>query len=214
MPSTVSAPPRPRSSKEAPLAASRVPTWRRFIAYAFAASLLVLANPAASPLAPWGIYVGAALALFGEFWRIWGCGHLRKNQAVISSGPYAYVRNPLYLGTLLNLIGFCVAAGNTVVLYGLLPAGLLVFFVYYTPKKERVESERLRKRFGESFDVYHRAVPGYFPRFTPWSGSVRAPFSWALVAENSEFETLGLIVVGLGVLFARNAGVIPPLLGG
>ncbi|MHC4821531.1 MAG: methyltransferase family protein [Planctomycetota bacterium] len=204
----------PEPSTEAPLPASKKPTWRRFIAYAFGAAILLLADPASSPLAPWGFAAGAAIALFGEFWRIWGCGHLRKNQAVISSGPYAYVRNPLYLGTLLNLIGFCVAAGNEIVLYYLLPFGLLVFFVYYIPKKERVESARLRKRFGEEFDVYHDAVPGYLPRLTKWKGTQPAPMSWALVVENSEIPTLLLVLGGLGILALRNFGIIPSLLSG
>lgn len=181
------------------------------IAYGFAGALLALANPKASPLEPWSLWIGTALCLFGAFWRVWGCAHLRKNQAVISSGPYAYVRNPLYLGTLLNLVGFCVAAGHPVVVYGLLPAGLIVFFAYYIPKKERVESDRLRRRFGEEFDVYHDAVPGYLPRLTKWKGSQPAPFSWGLVVENSEIETQVLIVVGLGVLYGRYFGAIPDL---
>ena len=146
---------------------------------------------------------------------MWGCGHLRKNQAVISSGPYAHVRNPLYLGTLLLLVGFCVAAGNRVVLYGLLPAGLAAFFLYYTPKKERVESDRLRRRFGEAFETYHAAVPGYFPRPTPWKGRTDAPWSAVLVVENSEVETAVLVLLGLAVLFARDAGWRPiPFAGG
>ena len=200
-------------SKGDPLPASKTPTWRRFVAYAFAGAVLALADPAGSPVAPYGgLHIGAALALFGEFWRIWGCGHLRKNQAVISSGPYAHVRNPLYLGTLLILVGFCLAAGNRVVLYGLLPFALAVFFSYYTPKKERVESDRLRRRFGEEFEVYHDAVPGYFPRLTKWKGSKPAPFSGALVVENSEIPTLVLVLLGLVVLYARNFGMIPNLL--
>jgi protein-S-isoprenylcysteine O-methyltransferase Ste14 len=191
------------------LGASKKPTWRRLVAYLFAAAVLALADPKASPLAPWNLVAGAALCLFGAFWRIWGCGHLRKNQAVITSGPYAHVRNPLYLGTLLNLFGFLLAAGHPWVVYGLLPAGLLVFAVYYVPKKERVESERLRVRFGQEFDVYHDAVPGYLPRLSAWKGSKQAPMSWPLVAENSEWETFGLIAGGLGVLTARYFGWIP-----
>jgi hypothetical protein len=153
------------------------------------------------------------LCLLGAFWRVWGCGHLRKNQAVISSGPYAHVRNPLYLGTLLNLFGFGLAAGHPVILYGLLPAGLLVFVLYYIPKKERVESARLRKRFGEEFDEYHDAVPGYFPQVGRWPKAGKDRMSWALVAENSEWETQVLILIGLGVMVGRFTGVIPPYLG-
>ena len=207
--------PRSRTAEreEAPLGASKKPTWRRFVAYLFAAALLALADPASSPIAPWNLAAGAALSLFGAFWRVWGCGHLRKNQAVITSGPYAHVRNPLYLGTLLNLFGFGLAAGHPVILYGLLPAGLIVFAAYYVPKKERVESDRLRKRFGAEFEEYHAAVPGYLPRISPWKGAKQAPMSWALVVENSELETLGLILGGLGVMACRFQGWIPPYLG-
>jgi len=183
------------------------------VAYLFAAALLALADPAASPIEPWNLVGGAALCLAGAFWRLWGCGHLRKNQAVITSGPYAHVRNPLYLGTLLNLFGFGLAAGHPVILYGLLPAALLVFALYYVPKKERVESERLRKRFGAEFEAYHAAVPGYLPRLTPWSGAKQERMSFALVVENSEVETQLLILGGLGVMLARYTGILPPLLG-
>jgi phospholipid methyltransferase len=183
------------------------------VAYLFGAALLALADPAASPIEPWNLLGGAALCLFGAFWRLWGCGHLRKNQAVITSGPYAHVRNPLYLGTLLNLFGFGLAAGHPVILYGLLPLSLLLFALYYVPKKERVESDRLRKRFGAEFEAYHAAVPGYLPRLTPWSGAKPEPMSFALVVENSEIETQLLILGGLGVMLARYTGLLPPFLG-
>ena len=132
---------------------------------------------------------------------------------MISSGPYAHVRNPLYLGTLLNLFGFCLASGHPYVVYGLLPAGILVFALYYVPKKERVETERMLKRFGEEFRAYHDAVPGYLPRLRPWPEAKPDRFSWPLVVENSEVPTLFLILAGLGVLTARHFGAIPPLLG-
>jgi protein-S-isoprenylcysteine O-methyltransferase Ste14 len=182
---------------------SEVFSWPRLVAYAFAAATLALASPAQSVLWPWGFVGGAALAVVGEALRVWGCGHLRKNKDVISSGPYAYVRNPLYLGTLLIVVGFCVAAGNKVVLYGLLPAALLAFFVYYTPKKERVESERLRRCFGARFDAYHAAVPGYLPRVTRWSDASKLPWSGPLALENSEGSTAAFVAIGLAVLAAR-----------
>ncbi len=81
------------------------------------------------------------------------------------------------------------------------------------PKKERVESERLRKMFGPEFEVYHAAVPGYLPMVRPWPGAKQAPMSWALVVDNSEVPTALLIAAGLGVLYARYAGLIPPYFG-
>ncbi len=178
-------------------------TWRRIVCYLFAAATLVLATPAKSPLWPWGLHAGAALAVIGELLRVWGCGHLRKNQDVISSGPYAHVRNPLYLGTLLIIVGICVAAGNSVVMFVLLPVGLIAFFAYYTPKKERVESDRLRRRFGAQFNVYHDAVPGYLPRVTRWKDASRERWSGRLVVENTEIPTALFVAAGLAVLFVR-----------
>lgn len=178
-------------------------TWRRLVAYAFAAALLGLAQPRSSPLWPAGFAAGAALAVAGEALRVWGCGHLRKNQQVVTSGPYARVRNPLYLGTLLILVGVCLAAGQRVVLFGLLPAGLAAFFLYYTPKKERIESDRLRRRFGRRFERYHAAVPGYLPRLTRWEKASKDRWSAALVVENSEVETVLFVLAGLTVLAVR-----------
>lgn len=197
---------------ETPMTRIRL-SWRQAVAYASAGALLLLADPAGSPWAPWNLVAGALICLIGVFWRVWGCGHLRKNKDVITSGPYAHVRNPLYLGTLLEIIGFGIAAGHPLVLYGLLPVGLLVFFLYYAPKKERVESDRLRRRFGPEFDEYHDAVPAYLPRLRAWPRAKREPMSWALVVENSEVGTVVTILLGLAVLLARYQGWIPDHLG-
>ena len=55
--------------------------------------------------------VGSALALLGIAVRVWGCGHLQKNRLVVTSGPYAHVQHPLYLGTFLIALGAVLAAG-------------------------------------------------------------------------------------------------------
>jgi protein-S-isoprenylcysteine O-methyltransferase Ste14 len=183
-------------------------TWRSFTACTFAVATLVLVylnrNDRPSWIHPWGMAAGATLAVLGEALRVWGCGHLRKNQDVITSGPYAHVRNPLYLGTLLILVGICLASEISIVLYGLLPVGLLVFCAYYTPKKERVESDRLRRRFGARFDAYHDAVPGYFPRLARWSGASSERWSGSLVVSNTELPTVGFVLFGLAFVIAAR----------
>jgi len=190
--------PAPRASRGRP----RLLTWRRLFALAFAAATLVftLTRPNGGGIGAWAFEAGAAIVLLGEGLRVWGCGHLRKNQEVVSSGPDAHVRNPLYLGTLLILVGFCVAAGNPLVLYALLPVGLVVFFAYYAPKKERVESERLRRRFGEQADVYRAAVPGYLPRLSRWKHASRARWSASLVVENTELPTAAIVAAALAAI--------------
>jgi protein-S-isoprenylcysteine O-methyltransferase Ste14 len=182
--------------------AARGVPWRTLVALLFVVAVLVLATPKESLLGPAGLASGSAVALLGEALRIWGCGHLRKNEDVVSSGPYAYVRNPLYIGTLLILVGFCVAAGSPATLYALLPVGVATFVLYYAPKKERIESARLRQRFGARFDRWHDAVPAYVPRLTPWPEATRAPWSARLVAENSELETAAFVLIGIVVMLA------------
>ena len=68
--------------------------------YVAIAILLFLARPEIIWFIP-----GFVLVAVGEGVRVWAAGHLRKTQEVTTTGPYAYVKNPLYLGTLLILIG-------------------------------------------------------------------------------------------------------------
>lgn len=184
--------------------ASKKPTLRRLAVYAAGLMVFVLAHPTPTLYA-----IGAGLAVSGELLRIWACGHLRKNQAVIQSGPYAHVKNPLYLGTFLIMIGVFFAASDgsrgsasRYLLIVLLPFALGVFFCYYLPHKFRVEGGRLRRRFGAAWDEYDRRVPDFLP--SPWP-RLRAPGKWdrALVVHNSEVSTALLVTAGLAVLGAK-----------
>lgn len=142
--------------------------------------------------------VGLAFAGLGEALRIWAAGYLIKTKELITGGPYAHVRNPLYLGRLLILTGVAVAArmpyhANLVVL----ALGYAVFFFYYLPRKERVEPQRLLELHGEPFREYFAAVPAIFP--TPRAYAKRSgSWKWANFGKNEE----ALMVVSLTVFFA------------
>ena len=190
--------------------ASKKPTVRKMAVYAAGISVFVLASPTPTLFA-----IGAVLAVIGESWRVWGCGHLRKNKAVIQSGPYAHVKNPLYLGTFLIMMGAILAASNPTnysryLLIVALPMFLGVFFVYYLPHKFEVEGDRLRRRFGEEWDHYNKSVPDFVPRVTPFAPS-KEKWSRALVVENSEVSAAILVVLGMLALGARMAIDIPGL---
>ena len=142
--------------------------------------------------------VGLAFTALGESLRIWAAGYLVKTKELITGGPYAYVRNPLYLGRLLILTGVAIAApmpwhSNLVVL----AAGYAVFFFYYLPRKERVEPKRLEEMHGEPFREYFRAVPGIFPALRPYAKRAGS-WKWANFGKNEEI----LMVVSLSVFFA------------
>ena len=168
---------------------------RQIVTYAAAAGVLLLARPY------WPTYIaGCGLALIGIFVRVWGCGHLRKNQDVVTSGPYAYVKNPLYVGTFLLAVGGLLAAGSmrmpALLLWAALgPLYVLLWFGYYMPKKKRIEGERLRKHFGAAYDAYDRAVPAFVPSLSRYPQGSRARWSWGTFRSNHELGLDALLVL-------------------
>jgi protein-S-isoprenylcysteine O-methyltransferase Ste14 len=118
--------------------------------------------------------------------RALASGHVRKNEALATSGPYAYTRNPLYLGSLLIGIGFAVAARS----WGVGVLLVVMFVAIYLPVI-RDEEKFLRQKFPE-FDEYARRVPRMFPRLTPNRGAENEPsgFSPALYLQHREYNAL------------------------
>jgi protein-S-isoprenylcysteine O-methyltransferase Ste14 len=131
------------------------------------------------------IAFGAIVIVPGLLIRALASGHVRKNEALATSGPYAYTRNPLYLGSLLIGVGFAVAARSWWVGVAL----VVMFFAIYLPVI-RDEEAFLRQRFPE-FDEYARRVPRMFPRMGGRSlGDAPAGFSMDLYWKHREYNAL------------------------
>lgn len=145
------------------------------------------------------IALGAVLIVPGLLIRALASGHVRKNEVLATSGPYAYTRNPLYLGSLLMGIGFAVAARSWWVGVAL----VVMFFAIYLPVI-RSEETFLRGKFPE-FDEYVRRVPRMFPRTTPGSGRKEssAEFSLSLYLQHREYNALLGALAMLAVLAAK-----------
>jgi protein-S-isoprenylcysteine O-methyltransferase Ste14 len=129
---------------------------------------------------------GAILIVPGLLIRALASGHVRKNEALATSGPYAYTRNPLYLGSLLIGIGFAVAARSWWVGVAL----VIMFFAIYLPVILDEEAF-LRQKFPE-FEEYAQRVPRMFPRVTPPSNTqdTTAGFSLDLYLKHREYNAL------------------------
>jgi len=132
------------------------------------------------------IALGAILIVPGLLIRALASGHVRKNEALATSGPYAYTRNPLYLGSLLIGVGFAVAARSWWVGVAL----IVMFFAIYMPVI-RDEETFLRRTFPE-FEDYARRVPRMFPRITAHSATNDEPagFSAHLYLKHREYNAL------------------------
>ncbi|HAS54225.1 MAG TPA: hypothetical protein DCS42_08940 [Nitrospiraceae bacterium] len=139
---------------------------------------------------------GAFLVIGGEWLRLWAAGHLRKNKQLTTTGPYAHVKNPLYIGTLLITLGYSAMAKNIYIMI----AGFVWFFIWYAPYKKKQENEKLVSSFGSAWSEYDKAVPDYLPRISSYPGKGKNRWSWDVVKENSEHETAVGVFVGFAML--------------
>lgn len=142
--------------------------------------------------------VGLPVSLTGLALRAWAAGHLEKNLTLAESGPYARVRNPLYLGTLTVAAGLAIASRRWEL--GLLFA--LVFGLVYLPVVE-LEEQHLAKLFPQ-FEEYARRVPRLVPRLAA-AKDPRKPFRWKTYLRNREYEALAGYVAGVAVLVWKAA---------
>lgn len=145
-------------------------------------------HPTATSLA-----YGIPVSIAGLTLRAWAAGHLAKNQRLATGGPYAYTRNPLYLGTLLVAAGLAIAARSV----GLALLFTAVFIFVYLPVIV-LEQQHLRKLFPEYAD-YAASVPAFIPfrRGRP----ATARFSWRLFWKNQEYQAFLGFAAGLAWLF-------------
>ena len=145
----------------------------------------MLARPRALTLA-----LGGSIALLGLGLRAWASGHLRKNDELAVSGPYAYTRNPLYLGSFIIGLGFTIAAGRWI----LAAVFLLLFLCIYVPVM-RIEAKTVAELFPERYADYANCVPMFLPRLTPYRTNVtRSKFDGTLYLRYREYQaSLGLL---------------------
>jgi len=165
------------------LARARVP-----LGFASGAAALLLASPT------WTSWIaGSLVAAVGETLRIWAAGHIDKGREITQSGPYRYVRHPLYLGSALIGVGFAVASHSVVVM--LLAAAYLALTI---AAAIRTEEAALDRKFAGAYSQYRAgAAEAQAAR-----AGVRR-FSWARARKNREYRALSGCVLAFGYLAVR-----------
>ena len=148
------------------------------------------------------LFYGAMLAALGLGLRALATGYLEKERTLATAGPYAYTRNPLYLGSAVLAAGFALAGGVP-----WLAAGIAACFVgIYWPVMKREEA-RLRLLFPEEFAAYAALVPLFFPRLGR-ARTATAPYRFDLYRRNREYRALvgylaAILVLVLKIRFLR-----------
>jgi protein-S-isoprenylcysteine O-methyltransferase Ste14 len=148
------------------------------LGFLFAAFFFWRARPDGVSLA-----LGGAVAMLGVFVRAMASGHVKKNEQLATTGPYAYCRNPLYLGSIIIAIGFAIAARDVWVALGI----VVLFTAIYVPVIHSEEAF-LRSHFA-AYDAYARRVPRLLPR-TVWLSGLTSGFARALYLQHREYNAL------------------------
>ncbi|MFQ6674126.1 MAG: methyltransferase family protein [Fidelibacterota bacterium] len=177
---------------------------RSYTSIPLALAILYFADRTGNQLFP-----GATLMILGELLRFngvryaGGATRTRKVGAKIlcTSGPFGYVRNPLYLGNMMIYSGVVLLAGGTHVWIILLVA--IAFFAVQYGLIISLEEASLYDLFGQDYEEYVRAVPRLIPRLTRWVGRHGTqPAPW-LKTLRTEKRTLQMLVVFVCLLTAR-----------
>lgn len=164
--------------------------WRVPFGFLFSVVFIVFSHPTTTT-----ILIGFPIALLGLAIRAWASGHIRKNSTLAVSGPYAFTRNPLYLGSFFLGLGATIATGRWWL--GLIFA--ILFFGIYLPVM-RVEETELIAIFGNEFREYAKAVPLFFIRLTPFriNDEAKTKFDFGLFLRYREYRaTIGIVIVFL-----------------
>ena len=163
--------------------------WRVPLGFALSLVYLLLAQPTPRMLA-----AGAGVAFVGLLLRAWAAGHLEKGSGLTTSGPYAFTRNPLYLGSALIGSGFALAGRSAV----MAAAFIVLLVIVYGPVIRR-EERFLSQKFGAAYEDYAARVPLFLPRLRPPTPSAQG-FRWQRYWKNREYEAALGWAAGVGLL--------------
>lgn len=153
----------------------------------------------------WSLVAGCAVMVAGELTRFVGVAYAGPLTRVtgevgapelIVAGPFAYVRNPLYVGNMLLYVGVGIAADA---LAPWLVLGAAAYFLFQYWMIVSLEEEFLEKKFGEAYRSYRKAVPRFLPRLSPYrtpqQASQKPDYASAVRSERRTFQAIVLILV-------------------
>ena len=159
----------------------------------------------------WSLIAGFIIVIAGELLRLWGVswagsetrttGHMEGTFLIIS-GPFAHVRNPLYIGNILIYLGLGIMS---FAIFPYLQIIALLFFVFQYYHIIKAEEEYLLNRYGGQFTEYKKNVPRLFPRLTSYRAvEIKQPpfkLKAGIRSERRTFQAIGFIAVTIVLLW-------------
>lgn len=166
----------------------------------------------------WSLIAGFLIASLGEFIRFWGVSYAGSETRttgkvggtyLVISGPFAHVRNPLYVGNMLLYFGIGIMS---FALFPYLQIAALIFF--YIQYKYIINEEEgyLKRAFGQEYQEYYQAVPRFFPRISPYKNSsiVQPPFNPAagLRSERRTLQAFTIVTLTIVLIWIFRTGFL------
>jgi protein-S-isoprenylcysteine O-methyltransferase Ste14 len=145
-------------------------------------------------------FAGGVLVLLGIAVRLWSSGHIKKNKALATDGPYTYVRHPLYVGNITLGFGFALASG----LWWSLPLLIVILLAFY-PHAIHQEDENLHRMFKKDWEQWRKKTWALIPRLTSYRSAQGGRWSFIQsLRQNGEpiialFLTFWLYFLSLGL---------------
>ena len=169
---------------------------RQFVGIVFLIVLTVLGAPIAE-LYYWGVVA----AVLGIAVRLWASGHVKKDKILAVTGPYAYVRHPLYVGNHLIMVGFCLASSLWWSFFAWIALSL-----YYYPQTIEAEDRQLAKLFPGQWEDWARETKALMPRLRPYRSEQTSEWSFMQsLKQNGEPIIAALLLLCLYILYRRLA---------
>ncbi len=168
--------------------------FRQFLGIFF----IILASAAGAP-SRWFYIVGGPFVIIGMAIRLWASGHVIKNRVLATTGAYAFVRHPLYVGNFALLFGFALASS----LWWAIPL-LLGFLLAFYPPAIRYEDAKLHRKFGNEWEQWRDKTKALIPRLTPFQSGQRSAWSFKQsLQENGEPIIALFLIFALYILYAK-----------
>ncbi len=169
--------------------------FRQFVGILF----LFVLTAVGAPIAGW-FGAGLAAVALGMAVRLWASGHVKKDKALATTGPYGYVRHPLYVGNHLITLGFCLASG---LWWSFLAWGAIALVFY--PGTIAHEDEVLHRLFGTEWEAWRARTRALIPRLTPYRPGEKSEWSFAQSWHNGEPVIIAILLGCLYLLYFRLA---------
>jgi len=185
--------------------------YRSYTPIPFLIIMVVFARPTLESLV-----IGCAVVLTGEAIRFWGVSIAGSEtrytgamggSSLITTGPFGYVRNPLYIGNMLLYVG--VGVMSMALFPWLIIAACVWFFIQYTLIVRR-EEEHLAGEFGDEYEEYKRHVRRFMPRMSRYSGGTPSQktvdVKKGIASERRTFQAISLVTLLIVVMYVVRGG--------